>query len=110
MRRLDMGPDNNESDACDGGDTLQDVPSVDDCQRKTMFSTIMTCLLTWYKQGQNWFEKLSEMFWATYLLQQNKTKTNTSHIVPYAVWVAGTTMFIPGDLSLIHISEPTRPY
>ena len=30
-----------------------------------MFGTIMTCLLTWNKQGLNWFEKLSEVFWAT---------------------------------------------
>ena len=32
---------------------------------KAMFGTIMTCLLTWDKQGLNWFEKLSEVFWAT---------------------------------------------
>ena len=31
---------------------------------KIMFGTIMTCLLTWDKQGLNWFEKLSEVFWA----------------------------------------------
>ena len=30
-----------------------------------MFGTIMTCLLTWDKQGLNWFEKLSEVLWAT---------------------------------------------
>ena len=43
--RLGMEPGNNESDAYDGGDTLQDVPRVDYCQRKAMFGTIMTCLL-----------------------------------------------------------------
>ena len=32
---------------------------------KIMFGTIMTCLLTWDKMGLNWFEKLSEVFWAT---------------------------------------------
>ena len=32
---------------------------------KIMFGTIMTCLLTWDKMGLNWFEKLSEAFWAT---------------------------------------------
>ena len=32
---------------------------------KRMFATIMTCLLTWDKLGLNWFEKLSEVFWAT---------------------------------------------
>ena len=32
---------------------------------KAMFSTIMTFLLTWDKRGLNWFEKLSEVFWAT---------------------------------------------
>ena len=32
---------------------------------KIMFGTIMTCLLTWDKRGLNWFEKLSEVFWAT---------------------------------------------
>ena len=32
---------------------------------KAMFGTIMTCLLTWDKRGLNWFEKLSESFWAT---------------------------------------------
>ena len=32
---------------------------------KIMFSIIMTCLFTWDKQGLNWFEKLSEVFWAT---------------------------------------------
>ena len=32
---------------------------------KIMFGTTMTCLLTWDKQGLNWFEKLSEAFWAT---------------------------------------------
>ena len=32
---------------------------------KIMFGTIMTCLLTWDKQGLNWFEKLSKTFWAT---------------------------------------------
>ena len=32
---------------------------------KIMFGTIMTCLLTWDKLGLNWFEKLSEAFWAT---------------------------------------------
>ena len=32
---------------------------------KAIFGTIMTCLLTWDKQGLNWFEKLSEVFWAT---------------------------------------------
>ena len=32
---------------------------------KIMFGTIMTCLLTWDKQGLNWFEKLSEVFWTT---------------------------------------------
>ena len=30
-----------------------------------MFGTIMTRLLTWDKMGLNWFEKLSETFWAT---------------------------------------------
>ena len=30
-----------------------------------MFGTIMTCMLTWDKMGLNWFEKLSEAFWAT---------------------------------------------
>ena len=63
MCRLGMEPGNNEFDACDGGDTLQDVPRVDDCQRKAMFGTIMICLLMWDKQGLNWFEKLSEAFW-----------------------------------------------
>ena len=32
---------------------------------KIMFGTMMTCLLTWDKMGLNWFEKLSEAFWAT---------------------------------------------
>ena len=32
---------------------------------KIMFGTIMTCILTWDKMGLNWFEKLSEAFWAT---------------------------------------------
>ena len=32
---------------------------------KIMFGTIMTYLLTWDKQELNWFEKLSEVFWAT---------------------------------------------
>ena len=32
---------------------------------KAIFGTIMTCLLTWDKLGLNWFEKLSEVFWAT---------------------------------------------
>ena len=32
---------------------------------KIMFGTMMTCLLTWDKMGLNWFEKLSEVFWAT---------------------------------------------
>ena len=32
---------------------------------KIMFGTIMMCLLTWDKMGLNWFEKLSEVFWAT---------------------------------------------
>ena len=32
---------------------------------KIMFGTIMTCLLMWDKMGLNWFEKLSEAFWAT---------------------------------------------
>ena len=64
MCRLGMELGNNESDACDGGDKLQDVPRVDDCQGKAMFGTITTCLLTWDKQGLNWFEKLSGVFWA----------------------------------------------
>ena len=32
---------------------------------KIMFGAIMTCLLTWDKQGLNWFKKLSEIFWVT---------------------------------------------
>ena len=32
---------------------------------KAMFGTITTCLLTWDKRGMNWFERLSEAFWAT---------------------------------------------
>ena len=33
--------------------------------REVMPGTITTCLLTWDKRGLNWFEKLSEVFWAT---------------------------------------------
>ena len=29
-----------------------------------MFGTIMTCFFTWGKRGLDWFEKLSEAFWA----------------------------------------------
>ena len=32
---------------------------------KIMFGTIMTCQLTWDKQGLNWFKKLPEALWAT---------------------------------------------
>ena len=33
---------------------------------KAVLGILMTCLLTWDKTGLNWFEKLSELFWATY--------------------------------------------
>ena len=36
---------------------------------KIMFGIIMTCLLMWGRRGLNWFEKLSEAFWALNLLQ-----------------------------------------